>query len=459
MRNGLFCVALIAGVACGGSGESPDSPEVAIEAAAEASPISDEMLDRTWVVQMATKEAFRPYADKSGWVMLVVKRDYERAASMLDVAPGGMAAARVHADLSSLYKQAALLSANSLIQAYGETPEETDPVGTAHLLTVAYAINGDLDSAKAQSAKLADVADDPTLEWHAPWKAWLESGDTWPPDLQGLPFELPPIAVEQSPAITGLPHYALQEQGVDTSREMADPGSLIALALWHEALAAQLAGEAAPQVAVYGASYRLPIEAPVAASEALPMELLFGADLLVPEDGQFLAELHGPKGAAAVDTWNGKSLLATIAHVSRKDGKVDAELAVDLISDLRGRLLDRSKAKTNDTVEGHQRTFADIGFVGLLRSLALVAEVEGDREVSGRLRINALEQASDKSTACPTGLVALAAWDASNRYPIRALDIVHVQSRRFSSLEAARYGLDVMALRVSRERPGETAGM
>jgi hypothetical protein len=189
------------------------------------------------------------------------------------------------------------------------------------------------------------------------------------------------------------------------------------------------------------------------------MELLFGADLLVPEDGPFLAELHGPAGAAAVDTWNGKSLLATIAHASRKDGKVDTEMAVDLISDLRARLLERSKAKTNDTVEGHQRTFADIGFVGLLRSLALVAEVEGDREVSGRLRINALEQASDKSTACPTGLVALAAWDASNRYPIRALDIVHVQSRRFSSLEAARYGLDVMALRVSRERPGETAGM
>jgi hypothetical protein len=94
----------------------------------------------------------------------------------------------------------------------------------------------------------------------------------------------------------------------------------------------------------------------------------------------------------------------------------------------------------------------------MLRSLALVAEKEGDRETSGRLRINAMELSS-KATACPVGLMAMGAWDASNRYPTRAQEIVHTQARRFPSLEIARYGLDVMALRVSRERSGETPGM
>jgi hypothetical protein len=109
-------------------------------------------------------------------------------------------------------------------------------------------------------------------------------------------------------------------------------------------------------------------------------------------------------------------------------------------------------------VQGHQREFSAIAFVGSLRTLALVAEMEGDREVSGLLRINALEH-SRKATADPVGLLALGAWDASNRYPTRAQDILHAQVRFFPTLEAARYGLDVMALRVSRERPGETPGM
>ena len=464
MSRSAISVILAGLLACGG-GERPASEAAQaagggdVAEVASAPSISDELLDRSWVVQMATQEAFQPFADVAGWVTLVVRRDYESAAKLMDTEPGGLAAARVHADLGALYKQAALLSGNSLIQAYGETPEETDPVGTAHLLTVAYALNGRLDDAKAQSAKLADVADDPTLAWHKPWKDWLESGAAWPPDLSGLPVSLPAVEVGAAPSVGDLPHYELQEQGVDSSREMADLGALVALGLWHDDLARKLAGQGAAQVDVYRAGYRMPVEQSVAAGDALPMDLLFGSDLLVAEDGPFLADLHGEKGAAAVDAWKDKSLLAAIAHASRVDGKMDAEKAVDLISELRDRLLERSKARTNDTVEGHQRTFADIGFVGMLRSLALVAEVEGDREVSGRLRINALERAADKSTACPTGLVAMAAWDASNRYPTRALDIVHTQSRRFPSLEAARFGLDVMALRVSRERPGETAGM
>ncbi len=96
--------------------------------------------------------------------------------------------------------------------------------------------------------------------------------------------------------------------------------------------------------------------------------------------------------------------------------------------------------------------------IGTLRSLALVAEIGGDRETSGKLRIDAFGR-SAKATACPVGLLSLAAWDASNRYPLRALDILHGQASRYPSLEIARYGLDVLGLRVSHERTGETPGM
>jgi hypothetical protein len=109
-------------------------------------------------------------------------------------------------------------------------------------------------------------------------------------------------------------------------------------------------------------------------------------------------------------------------------------------------------------VQAFQRTFANIASVGATRCLALVAEAEGDRETAGRLRIAAMER-SDKETANPEGLLALAAWDAGNRYPMRAQEILHAELARFPALEVARYGLDVLALRVSRERPGETAGM
>jgi hypothetical protein len=152
-------------------------------------------------------------------------------------------------------------------------------------------------------------------------------------------------------------------------------------------------------------------------------------------------------------------LIAAAAAAARVDGAIDAERAGDVAAMVRDQLLEASKARTQGTVEGHQRTFVEVAYVGLLRGLALVAEQEGSREVSGRLRIQAMERSTALHSASPEGLMALAAWDAANRYPSRALDIVHNAAKRYPSLEIARFGLNVMALRVSRERPGETPGM
>lgn len=449
----LAMVALALGLATACGGEE-NGPTVEVEAT-ESAP--EERLDGTWPIAFATEESVADYGAKNGWVSLVMNRDVKKAASQLGPL-GGTAAARAHSEVANVYRQAALLQAHSLIQTYGKTPEPTDPVGTAHLLTVSYVITGDLDKAREQSAKLGD-ADDPTQAWHGPWKTWLAGDATWPPDLSGLPLELPEVEAGAWPEAGKLPHYELPEQGSDAIRPMGDPGALVALALWHDGAADLAAPEQVAALSAMRAGYSLPIEPDVAAPPAdIPMDLLFGNEMGSAADIAFLAALHGSEGIGAVDAHAGKSLLAWLAKQSQVDGVIDAERAVDVLAAYRADLIERAASKTGGETKAHQRKFIDIIYTGAFRGLALVAEVEGDREVSGILRINALDR-SQKQTAWPVGLLALGAWDASNRYPTRAQEILHAQARRFPSLETARYGLDVMALRVSRERPGETPGM
>jgi hypothetical protein len=458
-------LAVLAG--CTGAPEAP--PASPTPDLAEA-PV--ELVDATWVVASAPEEAIGAYASKPGWISLVMKRDYAEAVRALGPL-GGLAAARAHTEAATLYRQAALISAYGLIEVYGKTPEPTDPVGTAHLLAVSYAVTGDLAHAREASDRLAGVTDDPVLPWHAPWRSWLAAGGEWPPDLSGLPLELPAPTAGAWPEVTDLPHYSLPElAGSTASRDMADPSALIALALWHDTVAEQAVAEQAvaeqavadgaapdlvPALKTLRAGYRLPAEPPPPAAGPLPPELLFGADLLVPGDAAFLADLEGPSGMSAIEAHTDTSLLAWLVARSRVDGKLDAELAIDHLGQLRRRLVARS-AEIGGGEQSHHRTLADVAHVGGMRALSLVAERAGDRETSGLLRIGAYER-SDKAAACPVGLLALAAWDASNRYPMRAQDILHAQAKRYPSLEVARYGLDVLGLRVGSERIGETAGM
>jgi len=425
----------------------------------EAPVVPAERLDETWVVAVATEEALAPFTADPGWVSLVIKRDL--AAAVRQLGPGGgLPAARAHSDVAAMYRQAALISGNSLSQVYGDTPEPTDPVGAAHLVAVGRALVGDLAGAREASAALAAAhPDEATASWHAPWSAFLAADGVWPPDLSALPLELPPPAPGVWPEAPPPPHYSLPEQGGSASaRTMGDPGALVALALWHDAAAHIAAPEHASLVASARAGYRLPAEGPATPAGDLPLPLLFGSDLLVAGDGAFLADLHGAAGAAAVDAHADTSLLAWLAQSSRVEGNVSAARASDWAAALRTGLLERASARTDGAVQGHHKQFAAIAFVGALRSMALVAEIEGDREASGLLRINAMEH-SHKATACPVGLLALAGWDASNRYPTRALELLHGQAMRYPSLEIARYGLEVLGLRVGSERPGETPGL
>ncbi len=442
--------ALGSSFACSGNGAGAPAVAPASEGYPEA------MLEQSWSVRLGANEERAPFEARRGWVQLVVKRDVRGCVADLG-GDGGLPAARCHADAASIYKQAALLYANALIAGWGNMGEPTDPVEGAHLLSVSHAITGDLERARAEDLRLGEPAGD-VAAWHAPWRAWLASGATWPPDLSGLPIGLPEVAGGEWPTGKPTPHFTLYETTEEKrSMEASDLSQLIALALWHQA-AARAAHPEGREIEQYGAQYRLPVEGPAATDVELPMEFVFGSDYLVGADAAFLADLLGAGGVGAVEAHKERSLLAALALQCRVEGKIDPERAIDLASETRRLTLARLKDKAGGNTEGFHRTFADIARVTVLRGLALVAETEGDREVSGRLRILALESSDQEWTADAAALLSMAAWDASNEYPVRATDTLHNLIRRFPTLEPARFGVDVLALRVSRRRGGGLPG-
>ena len=122
-----------------------------------------------------------------------------------------------------------------------------------------------------------------------------------------------------------------------------------------------------------------------AAGGDVPMDFLFGSDLLVPADADFLAAVHGDAGPGAVEQHADKSLLAWLAQQSRVDGKIDGEKAVDVLAGFRADLLARAQAKTGGEPKAHQREFADIALVGL----AALAHHQGDTDWAADLILHA----------------------------------------------------------------------
>lgn len=449
----LSTVPVIALYACTGTVPVEDADTT--KATSEALPAA--LIDASWPLMLATPADQEKLTGASqGWVALILERQYHGATTQLGKV-GGLSAARAHADQSALYRQAAMISAWSFIVTYDESAEPTDPAGTAHLLSVSYALTGDLAKAREFSAKMDAFPTDPATPWHAPWKAWLaQENPVWPPDFSSLPLNLPAPTVGESPDVA-FPNYSLPEQGgATTSIETADPGALVALAMWHDEVAHGAAGATGAVVDTYLARYHFVVEPDVAGVD-LPFEFLVGSDYLVPADGPFMADLMGAKAGAAVEEWKTRSLLAAIASESRApDGTFSAELAGNHAANLREQLIAAAKVKNGGEPNPAHQTFADIAKAGTMRSLAFVPEIEVRRrtEESGKLRILAMEMADNKEhTACPAGLLSLAAWDAGNGYTLRGAEILHDAIRRYPSVEASRYALDNLALRRSRQGP------
>jgi hypothetical protein len=426
-------------------------------------PVPDTLIQASWPMQVVDATKREPF-ESDGFVQLIKNRDYRRAIQSSQ-GQQGLMTARFHADAAALYRQAALATANAYVQ-YFDPPlgQAYDPEGKEHVLLVGKILRGDLEGARAVApAVRALPSEHPATVWAAPWLKWLDEGAVWPPDLSGLPDALPEVVVGQWPEVERRPSYALkerQEEGSETEREIAidDPALLVRLALWHDQAAVQAAPEHADALATYGARYRWAIEPHIARPVDLPLELLVGSDYLTPSDAAFMAAVHGSDGLGVIDTFQSRSLTAAAVVTARAgSASMDGVKAVDFVSALRLHLRDAQSAAAGQT-EGHHPVFADVVAAGLYRNLAYVAELEGNREVSGTLRIAARDIERD-AAAAPEGLMALTAWDADNQYTIRGSEIIHQLVRRAPSLEVVRTAFDLIGIRVSRSRGGGTPGM
>jgi hypothetical protein len=460
-RKRLVGLALVSLMGC--SGETVEEAKPADQAEVG---MADDVVDQSWVVQLSTTESLGPFLGDPGWATYVMKRQYRTAVQQFG-SKGGQPLARVHEDIASLYRQAAILAANSLVETFEKTPAPEDPLGVAHLLSVSHIILGDLEAAKKASEKMNALSEDPSASWHAPWKTWLDAGGTWPPDLSTLPVEVMVVTPGQWPGAGDLPHYQLPEQTPDARmRDIGDPGVLVALALWHSAAARAAAPGIAKELDTYSARYRMPAEGMVTEPVSLPIEFLFGSDFGFAGDAAFLTDTLNVTSKVDVDKWSAEgSGLANMVAGSSESAQFDALLFADAAANYRDKVVERATVKTGGSIEGFHRTFAGMARIGSLRTAAEYAEALGDRETSGKLRILAMEAEGSMETrnkdyvGSPLGMLSLAAWDAGNRYPTRALDILHNLVRRYESLETARFALDALALRVSREGVGENPGM
>ena len=456
---GVGAVALISASAlfwgaCSGTSETPESTEVD----ATPSMVNADLLALSWPMVMTDDALLGAYAGQPAWLALVNNGDIRRATEGMASA-GGLSAARMHAEAAAMYKQAALLSATAAFETYGESPRETDALGARHLVVLGKALNGDADGARMLLDSRVQGLSDAAQPFHQAWTEWLGSGEPLPADFARELAGLPEVAVGQWPDLSTDPHYSLDEQVEGSELSVTDPTTLVALGMWHDAAADMAAPDAAAALDVFGARYRFPVEATPSALDDSPMELLFGSDLLTPADAPFLASLLGSEGSAAVDSYADRSLMASLARASRVDGAIAPEKAQDAASEVRAALMDGMVEAAGGNTLPHHRVFADIGAVGVLRALALVAEAEGDHETAGILLISAMDRSGAEYTADPEALLFLSTWDAHNRYPVRGTEILHNLIRRYPNLEAARFGLDALSLRVSRSRGSQNPGL
>jgi hypothetical protein len=408
------------------------------------------LLDQTWVIATTDQDLLRRYIQTPGWEALVQRRDFAEAAKKFGPS-GGMGTARAHAEQSAQYRQAAVLAAHSFTAAYDDGKEPHDPHGTAHLLTVAYATLGQRRKAARFSEKYGQKRADPAASWHAPWASWLAAGGEWPPDLSSLPLELPPIQPGLHPEVGPFPHYALPHKGASGAVDMADPAALLALAAWHHEAAVAAAGGDREVIDLFVAPWRTPADPHVSSERKLPMEFLFGSSFLTPLDAAFLADLTGSGGTTAADRWADRSIVAHVAVDAGKSGHLDAVAAQDCVEAVRAQIIKRAAQKSGGQVLGPHKLFANIARSGLYWNLALVADAHNDIETAGRLRIMARDAAVRVAESHPTSMLTYAAWDARNRFTMRALDTIHNQARWDPALETAQYAVEVLDLRLQHQ--------
>ena len=382
--------------------------------------VSAELLASTWQVRMSDATTRAPYEQHPGWALLF-QRDFEGALRAFDEQRDDGGLARAHLELAALFRQAARLAAEATLQVYGEDRQETDPSDVDYLVGVSEALLA------KPTTHLASTPGDPVYAGRV--AAW-RSG-TWPP----------PAALSIATADLAVQPRDLRERTAEGKTvQVVDPTELLAVSLWHETEA--MRSGAPPR---WLDPWRLPMEPPTSDERPVTDEMLFGGFVPTAADVAFLsAACDGSADLARFPD----SLLATLLTPATAGGRLDVQKAREAAQDFFEALRTAMRARTGQE-EGYQRAFADLGQVSVLRAAVCVADDLGQGDDAGVLRVEIADLSSGPA-ADPVSLLSLAAWDASHRNAVRALDLVHTLGRDHPQLELARVPLDAMSVRLSR---------
>jgi hypothetical protein len=319
---------------------------------------------------------------------------------------------------------------------------------------------GQYDAAKSD---FASVENEKLKGMSTQWSPILDGGWTTDKLLEGSFVNVPPVKLGAKFRPESIPHFTIATTVEGASADATDSTELWVRSRWYESVAREAAKQATidPRwIDVFMAPWVVPMEFEVAKSQSKTIlaELkpetmnegwLFLSRNLVAEDALFIYELQfSDAPSKTLDVWSGTSLLAKILQGCIEDGALDVPKVLDAAGQLELDILEAMK-ENQGKEEPFYPLFADFAEQAVLIGGVMVAERLGQREDSGRLRLNARDLALQNSKDA-LFLTSFAAWDVENRYPLRAQDMVHKYSGDFPAFKVAGHPLGTLQIRLGR---------
>ena len=400
----------------------------------------------SWPARMAHDDQRSRFEQHDGWRQVF---DHELGGALTSFAAGGdeRGLARVHQGLADLYASAALLTANATVEAYGTDAQPSDPAHMAYFVGVSEMIRGNQEAGIALLKSVKEV-DALVLRANA-WTA-LTVDDATLADLEAISGPLGEVTAGADPPAASLPHFELTERTEKANRlGVNDPTALLARAAWHRAAAVAAAPETDQGILGQMARRYAIGAATVQTHPVLDVDdaWLFAGSTLSAADAAFVAEARAG-GVESIAAWSGRSVLAAALSSAVVDGKLDPQLAQDAGFGL-SKQLSAVMADVGGSVMGFHRPFAQRARIAVLQAGMIAADANDQYRDAGILRLNALERMESVGMD-PVFAVSVAAWDAGNRNPLRAEEILHQFRTGYPALSIAKPALEALHLRRSR---------
>lgn len=426
---------------CGDDGASTPTAESVVLAAVDGALAAD-----SWPARMAHDDQRSRFESHEGWRQMF---EYELGPARETFGAGGDARglARAHQRLADLYGAAALLAANATVEAYLTDAQPTDPAHMTYFIGVSELIRG--NTAKGtELLKAVDGVDD-LVRRAAAWRS-IDGKTATLNELVNISGPLGPVSPGTEPPVSAMPHFELAEQTEKANRlGVNDPTALLARAEWHKAAAAQAAPETDQGVlGQLGVRY-----ATLAVAEETHPVLtvddawLFAGSTLSAADAAFIAEAK-VGGVESIRSWADRSVLAAALTDAVVDGTIDPQRVQDAGFAL-SKQLAALMADIGGGVMGFHRPFTQRARIAVLQAGMIAADANDQYRDAGILRLNALER-MEATGIDPVFAIAVAAWDAGNRNPLRAEEILHQFRSSYPALSAAKPALEALHLRRSR---------